>query len=380
MKRISIFLILICIDYLVFSQEISRQPDGNCQKAEVSQWIGLVKITITYHSPSVRSPSGVDRKGHIWGELVRYGFFDDGHGPSKSTPWRAGANESTAISFSHDLKIEGKDIKAGTYALFLDVEKEGSWNWIFSSQLGWGSYQYDPRNDVLRVPVNPEDGPYTECLTYGFDDRKTNSAIAFLRWENKQISFKIDVPNINQLYIDQIRKELLAWAGFGYENWRTAALICVRYKINLDEALTWADKAIYGGFRGVARSGKMEFSTLQAKALVLLALGRNAEADTVLDAAIHQPGTTSREISFYVNNLIERGIKTKAIEVAKYDQKIHADEKFWPYLNLAKAYSSLSDKKNAIKNWELAIQNIPEDQKESLPDFENELKRLKEIN
>jgi hypothetical protein len=83
-------------------------PNGDNEKAEVSQWIGLVKISIAYHSPHVHNPPTNDRTGHIWGELVRYGFYDDGFGPSKAAPWRAGANESTTISFSHDVKIEGK--------------------------------------------------------------------------------------------------------------------------------------------------------------------------------------------------------------------------------------------------------------------------------
>jgi hypothetical protein len=40
---------------------------------------------------------------------------------------RVGANERTVITLSHDVKIEGHDLKAGTYALFADVEKEGPW-------------------------------------------------------------------------------------------------------------------------------------------------------------------------------------------------------------------------------------------------------------
>jgi transglutaminase-like putative cysteine protease len=39
----------------------------------------------------------------LWGDLVKYGMFDDGFGPSKAAPWRAGANETTTISFSHDV-------------------------------------------------------------------------------------------------------------------------------------------------------------------------------------------------------------------------------------------------------------------------------------
>src|SRR5882724_11912785 len=102
--------------------ELSLPPGGNglSQRSEVSQWIGPVKVTIGYHSPSVQG-RGTDRTGHIWGELVPYGMFDEGFGPSTATPWRAGANESTTITFSHGVKVEGKDVAAGTYALFLEL-------------------------------------------------------------------------------------------------------------------------------------------------------------------------------------------------------------------------------------------------------------------
>src|SRR5947209_1153369 len=188
----STFFALAC--FAQETAELAQPPNGNNQKAEVSQWIGPVKITIDYHSPRVHF-KGAERTGHIWGELVPFGFFDQGFGPSKSTPWRAGANETTAITLSHDVKLEGKDLKAGTYGLFLEVAKTGPWTWIFSNHLGWGSFQYDPKNDVLRVPVNPQDAPFTEFMTYGFDERLPESAVAFLQWENKRIPFKIEVPN-----------------------------------------------------------------------------------------------------------------------------------------------------------------------------------------
>ena len=107
------------------TSELSTPPNGDNEQAEVSQWIGPVKISIDYHSPRVHNPANNDRTGHIWGELVHYGFVDEGFGPTKGAPWRAGANESTSITFSNDVKVEGKDLKAGTYALFLDVEKTG---------------------------------------------------------------------------------------------------------------------------------------------------------------------------------------------------------------------------------------------------------------
>jgi hypothetical protein len=358
--------------------ELSLPPNGNNQKAEVSQWIGLVKVTIAYHSPNVHGGGGADRTGHIWGELLRYGFVDEGFGPSHATPWRAGANENTTIAFSHDVKIGGKDLRAGTYALFLELEPSGPWSWILSTQsTGWGSYQYDPANDAVRVPVNPEPAPYTEFLTYGFDERRPDSAVAYLQWENKRVAMKIDVPNANELYVAQMRKELLGWPGFNYQNWQTAAQFCADHKINLDEALVWADKAIKEPFRGAAQ-GREDFSTLQTKAAVLNAMGRSAEADAVMDKALRVPGTPALSLHRYAGVLVAAGRNERAMQVYTLNRQLHPDDTFVTFVGLARGYTAIGDRKNAIANWETALRNIPEDQKRNLPVYEKALKALKE--
>jgi tetratricopeptide (TPR) repeat protein len=380
MKKIFFFLILCLPGFSLLAQElseISTPPDGENQKAEVSQWIGPVKISIAYHSPRVHF-KGAERNGHIWGELVQYGFFDDGFGPSKAMPWRAGANETTTITFSHDVKVEGKDLKAGTYALFLDVEKTGSWNWIFSnSASGWGSYQYDPKNDALRIPTTPRDAPFTEYLTYGFDDRLPASAVAFLQWENKRIPFKIEVPNVNEIYVAQIRKDLQGWPGFNYVNWQNAAQFCADNKVNLEEALVWAEKAIKEPFRGTG-PGREDFSTLQTKAAVLTALGRDSEANAVMDKALHVPATEPVTIHRYAMSLLRSGKKEKAMEIFQFNFKEHPNEKFYTYVGLARGYTAMGDKEKAIKNWEIALQNVPEIQKPNRPAYEKALKELRE--
>lgn len=378
--------ILTCAAFLIlfvssaFAQmhsEIALPPDGRNQRAEVSQWIGLVKITIAYHSPNVHG-RGADRTGHIWGELVNYGFFDEGFGPSKATPWRAGANENTTITFSHDVKVEGKDLKAGTYGLFLKLEKDAPWMWIFSNQsTGWGSFQYDPKNDALRVEVKPEDASYTEFLTYSFDERRVDSAVAFLQWEKKRIPFKIEVPNVNQLYVDQIRKDLLSWPGFNYQNWQNAAQFCADNKINLDEGLVWADKAINEPFRNAVR-GVEDFSTLSTRAAVLDAMGRDADAEATMAKAVRIVGTPVLSIHQYGLRLINAKKPDKALEIFKLNQQLHPDEKFVTYLGLARGYTATGDKANAIKNWEIALQNVPESRKANIPAFQDALKKLKE--
>src|SRR6185312_6526601 len=64
-------ILLLALSPLSFAQEtseIATPPNGDNQKAEVSQWIGPVKISIQYHSPHVHNPATNDRTGHIWGE------------------------------------------------------------------------------------------------------------------------------------------------------------------------------------------------------------------------------------------------------------------------------------------------------------------------
>jgi tetratricopeptide (TPR) repeat protein len=374
MKKILSIIMSLAMGFTAFAQSISVPPSGDNQKSSVTQWIGPVSVTINYSSPNVQGPGGEDRKGHIWGELVHYGFIDQGYGSSKAAPWRAGANENTTITFSHDVKIQGKDLKAGTYGLFLDVEKEGPWHWIFSTNSArWGSYYYDPKEDALRVETSPEDSEYSEYLTYSFAAREANNTVAYLQWENKRISFKVEVANINQLYVDKMRGELMGnRMGFDYQPWMDAAQFCAQNKINLEEALTWADNAISGQF-----IGREDFASLQTKAQVLYALSRDAEADAVMNKAIKHPTANVPEVHQYGRSLLAAGKTQKAMEVFKINRQLHPNDTFTTYVGLARGYAAVGDKKSAIKNWETAIKNIPENQKGFLPQYEAEVKKLK---
>lgn len=154
----------------------------------MTQGIGLVKVTVDYSSPNVHAPDGTDRKGKIWGTLVPYGMSDLGFNDCKSCPWRAGANENTTFTVSHDVKIEGQPLKAGTYGLHMMADP-AEWTVIFSrNSTSWGSYSYDPSEDALRVKVKPEPAPYHEWLTFEFTDRETDHATPSTRWRTSATS------------------------------------------------------------------------------------------------------------------------------------------------------------------------------------------------
>lgn len=358
----------------LYAQSITLPPSGDNQKCSVTQWIGPVAVTITYNSPDVRGPQGEDRTGHIWGELVPYGFTDPGYGTSKSAPWRAGSNENSTIGFSHDVVIDGKPLQAGTYGIFIDVQESGPWTWILSHDANnWGHYHYDPSHDAMRVKAEPKEAPFTEWLTYGFDDRRPTSAVAYLQWEKKRVDLKIEVQNVNQIYVDQIRADLQGHRmGFTNQSWMDAAQFCAQNKINLDEALEWAEYAITGRF-----IGREEFSSLQTKALVLQAMGKDSDAENIMTRAINHPTATVQAIHQYGRSLLQSGKKEKAMEVFKLNRQRHPQDKFTTYVGLARGYTAIGDKKNAIRNWEAALKNLPEDQKANKEFYEGELKKLK---
>ncbi len=372
-------LILSCVLLIVMAigsnaQGLTTPPSGDNQKSKVTQFIGPVEISISYSSPDVHGPNGEDRTGKIWGEVAHYGFIDQGFGPSKAAPWRVGANENTVFTVSHDVKIEGKELKAGTYGLFLAVAKEGPYTWIFSkNSTSWGSYFYDPKEDALRVDVASLEAPYKEWLTFGFEDRLPASTKAYMRWEKKRIPFKIEVPNINEIYVSKMRDELRGDLGFKQENWITAAQFCAQNKINLEEALTWVNMSVSNPFIGVEN-----FTTMQTRSSILQALGRDADAQTEMDKAIKDPSADVQAIHQYGRSLLAAGKKEKAMEVFKYNAQKNPNEKFTPNVGLARGYTAMGDKKNAIKHWELAIKNLPEEQKQFLPQYEAEVKKLKE--
>jgi len=161
-KIIYLFALAIAFSFNEVNGQI-KTPAAS-QEAEVTQRVGITDITIHYNRPAVKG-----RK--IWGNLVPYGFNDLGFGTSKSAPWRAGADYNTTIEFTHDVKLEGKDIKAGKYALFMAPKENGDVTIVLSSNTtSWGSYFYDKSEDVLRVDVKSVDvESHRELLTYEFN-------------------------------------------------------------------------------------------------------------------------------------------------------------------------------------------------------------------
>ena len=167
-------LLAVCISAsaLGFAQEYSVPAASPRQKVE--QQFSMSKISIDYGRPGVKG-----RK--IFGELVPYGQI-----------WRAGANSSTKITFGQAINFGGKVVPAGTYGLFI-VPTEKEWKVILNKDFQqWGSYTYDPKQDVVdvTVPVNKLSDKQ-EWFEITLNPTDENSANLVLKWDYLQAEVPI---------------------------------------------------------------------------------------------------------------------------------------------------------------------------------------------
>lgn len=143
--------------------------------ATVSQRVGITDIKIEYSSPAVKG-----RK--VWGDLVPLNEL-----------WRTGANAATTITVSKDVKIAGKDVKAGTYAL-LTIPAEGQWTVIVNSDAKLpGTRGYDQAKDVARASVSTSAIPRRERMTFLFADTTDGATELRLEWEELAVRIPIEV-------------------------------------------------------------------------------------------------------------------------------------------------------------------------------------------
>lgn len=314
MKKLQLILALNFISASLFSQ-MDIPPSGNNPRAMVSEEVGITSITIKYSRPDVNK-----REGKIYGDgnLVPYGFISNSFVTNKNTaPWRAGANENTTISFEHDVKVEGKNIKAGIYGLHIALALDKA-TLIFSNQTdAWGSFYYEEKYDALRVDVTPVVlDKSVEYLKYEFLEHKDKHCIIAIQWEKLSIPFKVDV-DVDNIVLARLREQVTSQKGFNSNNMLQAAQWCLNKNINLEEALQWSIRAITGF------QGQKSFITLRNLANAYDKLNRTAQADSTMDEALTI--ATANQYTAYGRQLITQKRVDRAMDIFKASEKRYGD-------------------------------------------------------
>lgn len=364
MKHLLIFAAATFLGSSLYAQ-LDLPPSGGNARATVSEEVGITSITITYGRPDVNG-----REGKIWGTLVPVGFTNNSFVTNQPTaPWRAGANDNTTITFEHDVKVEGKDIKAGKYGFHVAYGPDSS-TLIFNKVTNaWGSFYYEAKDDVLRVKVKPQAlDKSVEWLKYEFTNHSANGCTIALMWEKLALPFRVTV-NTEDIVIATIRDQLKGQIGFNPLIAVSGVQYCLNANKNLEEAYGWSKRA--------ANSQKI-FPTVSTWANVAYRTNRLKEADSLMTDVVAL-GNAQQLVAFG-RGLITAKQADRALKVMLENQKKHGDN-FVVSGGLMRAYSAKGDFAKASEYADKAIAQAPnEQQKKATEDLKAKLKEQKDIN
>ncbi|MGB5273045.1 MAG: DUF2911 domain-containing protein [Flavobacteriaceae bacterium] len=221
MKKFSLLLVILMG---VFTAQAQIDTPAPSPFSKLEQKVGLSDVTIEYSRPSMRGRT-------IFGDLVPFDQL-----------WRTGANSYTLITFSSDVKIDGKDVKAGTYSIFTKPGKT-TWEVFFytDTQGGGTPSDWDDSKVAAKVtvPVNQMQTP-VETFTIDLDDLNDNGATLGMLWEKTYVGVKFEVPTDAQVSaaIDRVM------AGPGAGDYYAAAVYYLNANKDINKAKEWMDKAM----------------------------------------------------------------------------------------------------------------------------------------
>lgn len=348
--QVFLFCLLITIaSGAVPAQSLVLDLPLKSQYAEVTQRIGVTNITIKYSRPLMNN-----RK--IWDGLVPYGKV-----------WRTGANTNTTITFSDPVTIEGKPLDKGTYGLHT-IPNADEWTIIFSrNSTSWGSFTYDRAEDALRINVKPKPADMHNALAFEFDELQPDSAVVKLKWEKIEVPFKVAV-DVHETLRASLKKQFRTLSRYTWISWNDAANYLLAEKIDLDDALAYAEKSIENEDR---------FENEITKSKVLTALNRQSEAAAAQKKALALG--TPLQIHQFALDLLTAKRNDEAFAIFRENANKHPDLWF-VHDGLARIYSAQGRFDDAKKEIREALASAPDNQKSDLNELLRRLETKQDIN
>jgi tetratricopeptide (TPR) repeat protein len=351
MKRLTLFSILSFVmgSITMYSQGLVIPNTNTNYKCEAGRTIGTTDIAVKWNAPGVKG-----REGKIFGTpIAPYGMNVLGFGSDTESPWRAGADECTTISFSTDVTVNGQPLKAGKYAFFIELAEDHC-ALVFNKNVNaWGSYFYDPSMDVMRVAATQQTDIATskERMEYIFSNQTPNSIEIAMEWEHWRIPFTVEM-DVNSYTLASIKDQLTGGIGFNSQSLTAAARWCLTNDVNHEQALKWITRAENPNLGGSAT-----FNTMNTKAGLLRKMGKMEEANIEMKKAVEVG--TAFELHGYGRQLLAQKKVDEAINVfqVNYDRNKGA----WPTnVGLMRGYSAKGDLKKALQYAKVAYENAPD--------------------
>lgn len=254
MKKV--FLTLLTLTAFAFFTAATAQIKSPAASpgCKLTQTAGLTEITIEYSRPSVKGRT-------IFGGLVPYG-----------ETWRTGANRNTVVTFSENVKVGGKELKKGSYALYT-VPGEKEWDIIFYTDTNNGGLPatWDASKEAVRFKAPAHSLPLKiESFTIGVGDLTNESCSINIYWESTHVGFPVGL-NTDELVSADIKRVM---AGPGDNDYYAAGSYYHDSGKDLKQAYEWVHKS---------NETSPRFWTLRKESLILADLGKYADAIAVAE-------------------------------------------------------------------------------------------------
>ena len=218
-------LITLLLIFGAFTLQAQIQTPQPSPSSKIEQSIGLSKVSVDYSRPAMRGRV-------IFGDLVPYGKI-----------WRTGANMRTKFSTDSDLKIDGKELKKGSYAI-LTVPNKEAWDIIFYTEYEAGGAPAELDESKVALKLSAKTYPMehkVENFTIGFGELANGvSGNIYIMWDKTMVMAKIETPT-DAMAVKSIEK---AMAGPTANDYFSAASYYRSSGKDLNKALEWVTKAV----------------------------------------------------------------------------------------------------------------------------------------
>lgn len=216
--------------------------------AELKQTVGLTEINLVYSRPSAKGRTIFAKDG-----IVPFGAM-----------WRTGANSATKLTFGDDVKIGGKDLKKGSYALYTKPDA-AEWTVMLFTYDTPNAGGYADKTPVVTFTAKPKMmGDMVETFTIGVNDITNTTANIDLMWEKTKVSLPLQVEvdkrvmaDIERIMAGPSQNDYSAAASFYYDKKDYAKALEHIQKANAKDAKFW---------------------NLRTESLILADMGKTAEA------------------------------------------------------------------------------------------------------
>ena len=242
-------------------------------RVQLTQQVGMVTAKLDYGRPGVKG-----RK--IFGELEPYGKV-----------WRTGANASTKISFSGDVRIGKSALPAGDYALYT-IPGKRKWTVIFSKNTGlWGAGGYKASDDALRIEVSAKKRKQlVESLRIDFEGFHANGADLVIAWEHVRVAVPVVVDSDSVVLAEIEQKVKNPDANPNAQALFDAGMFYYEREMELPQAEKWIDRAVE------MKPSAFWFVYYQAE--LAHAMGNKSKAKTCVSKALKAAKSSSADYGY----------------------------------------------------------------------------------